>query len=270
MVCVVKPEYQVSYDKTLVNNFYFKNLRINLRYLLCGPPRSKGEGLFYRIIHGDHETCIQCIFFYKRQWIPYHTHDYHPFYIYLDKNHSVKHLIIDDGHHFSKLLPIQRKRDQKAINITILLPDHGLTNLLNKLSKIFQPKLIPLLPDQIQKWWQLNNMAQLKLRTKLIDPWAPGLVPDKPPKKESLLYRINHIIPVKLFPSSENNFKYTFRDEAFCPNCKRMDTLDFMSFSHDKVTGKSVLRKKMMCKKKHQYLIKYDFESGKIEYETKI
>ena len=108
MVLVIKPEYQLSYDKAELNNFSFKNLRINFRYLLCGPPRSKGEGLFYRIIRNEKDICIQCLFFYKRQWIPYHPHDYHPFYVYLDSNNYVKHLIIDDGHHFSKLIPVLR------------------------------------------------------------------------------------------------------------------------------------------------------------------
>ena len=266
MICV-KPEYQISYDKTLLNNFHFKNLRINFRYFLCGPPRSQGEGLFYRIIHGAKGKCIQCIFFYKTQWIPYHPHDYHPFYIYLDDVNNVSSLIIDDGHHFSKLIPIKKVKESTTINITIFLPDHGLTDQIKKFSKKFHPNLIPLLPNQIVKWWTINNMAQLKLRTKLIDPWAPGLIPKKPPEKQYLIYRINHILPFKIFSSAENDSNFTFRDEAFCPKCQTMKTLDFMPLYHDKATGIYCLRKKMTCQNHHSYHVQYNFEKGLIEFK---
>ncbi|MFX1295624.1 MAG: hypothetical protein ACFFD2_12335 [Promethearchaeota archaeon] len=267
MVCVVKPEYQISYDKSLLNNFSFKNLKINLRYFLCGPPKSKGEGIFYRIIQNKTKKCIQCIIFYKMQRIPYHPHDYHPFYIYLDANDNVKFLIIDDGHHFSKLILIEERKKQKTIDITIFLPDHGLTNKIKRISKIFKPDLIPLLPEQIQKWWIINNMAQLKLRTKLIDPWAPGLIPDAPSKRDYLFSRINHLIPVKLFPFAKENQNFTFRDESICSKCQALETLDFMSLIYNKDTRNYLLRKKMTCRNNHDYIVEYNFETGIIEYE---
>ena len=125
MVRVVKAGYQLSYDKSVLNDFSFVNTKINLRYLLCGPPRSEGEGIFYRIVHNNALKCIQCIAFYKTQWIPYHPHDYHPFYIYLDAAHHVQYLIIDDGHHFSKLIPIPENPHKNSVDITLFLPDHG-------------------------------------------------------------------------------------------------------------------------------------------------
>ncbi len=267
MIRVVKSEYQISYDKVLLNNFKFKNLSINFRHLLCGPPKSTDEGLYYRIIYGNKKKkCIQCIFFYKIQWIPYHPHDYHPFYIYLDEKDNVAYLIIDDGHHFSKLLPIQKDIKKSLINLTIFLPDHGLTDQINKMGRIFQPKLIPLLPDQIERWWLINNMAQLKLRTKLIDPWASGLIPNTPPKNKSLIYRLNHLLPMKIFSIKGNYFNFTFRDESTCPICQSIDTLDFLPIIRDEIKAKYVLRKKMFCKNNHQFIITYNFENGKIEY----
>ncbi|NVM28359.1 MAG: hypothetical protein HWN65_05920 [Candidatus Helarchaeota archaeon] len=266
-VCVVKSGYQISYDKSLLHNFNFKNLRINLRYLLCGPPRSRGEGLFFRIILGDKGKCIQCIFFYKTQWIPYHPHDYHPFYIYLDDVNDVSSLIIDDGHHFSKLRAVQKGVKRTSIDLTIFLPDHGMTDQIKGISKIFQPKLIPLLPDQIERWWLINNMAQLKLRTKLIDPWAPGLIPDTPSKKVSLLYRLNQLLPFKIPSPIKNNIKFTFRDESACPICHSLETLDFIPLVRSKTTGNYILRKKMTCKNNHEYSIRYDFEKGMIELD---
>ncbi|MFX1297940.1 MAG: hypothetical protein ACFFD2_24215, partial [Promethearchaeota archaeon] len=191
----------------------------------------------------------------------------HPFYIYLDANDNVKYLIIDDGHHFSKLIPMEEKKRKKSIDITIFLPDHGLTNQIKRAGKIFKPRLIPLLPDQIEKWWIINNMAQLKLRTKLIDPWAPGLIPDSPPKNENLLFRINYILPINIFPFVKNYQKFTFRDETICPECQNLETLDFMPLFYDKITGKYFLRKKMSCKNNHNYTIEYNFEKALLEYK---
>ena len=156
--------------------------------------------------------------------------------------------------------------EKESVDITIFLPDHGLTNQIKHLSKIFRPKLLPLLPEQIQKWWLINNMAQLKLRTKLIDPWAPGLIPSRPSKKESLIYRLNHILPVKLFSSTEEDLKFTFRDESICPECHAMETLDFMPLIHDKLAETYYLEKKMSCRNDHHYHIRFNFEKGKLEY----
>ncbi|MHA1132557.1 MAG: hypothetical protein ACTSQI_02180 [Candidatus Helarchaeota archaeon] len=264
---MVKPEYQLSYDSSHLNNFKFINLQVNLKYFLCGPPKSEGEGIFYRIVQNNDVKCIQCIIFYKTQWIPYHPHDYHPFYIYLDANNCVKFLIIDDGHHFSKLIRIPENSQENSIDITLFLPDHGLTNQIRKFGKKFHPKLIPLLPEQIKKWWFINNMAQLKLRTKLIDPWAPGLIPDKPSKYQSLLYRLNHLLPAKFFSFVKEDLNFTFRDETTCPECGILDVLDFMSLHYDPPTGKYYLRKKMTCENHHRYFIRYDFDKGQIELE---
>jgi len=264
--CILKRGYHLSYDHTRFSDFTFKNLRLNLRYFLCGPPQSEGEGIYYRIIHNQQKTCIQCIIFYKTQWVPYHPHDYHPFYIYLDAKNCVEFLLIDDGHHFSKLIPIKKNNRQFTQNITIFLPDHGLTNQLGRISKIFKPKLLPLLPEQIVKWWTINNMAQLKLRSKLIDPWASGLIPDKPTQKDSIIYRLNHLVPLKMFPFAEKDLYFTFRDESICPKCQSLDTLDFMSYYYNNTTGNHFLTKKMTCKNNHTYDIRFNFKKGEIEY----
>lgn len=266
---MVKPEYKISYNKSRLLNLLFEKNRINLRYFLCGPPKSDEEGIYYRFIHNQDKLCIQCIVFYKTQWIPYHPHDYHPFYIYLTADDELDFILIDDGHHFSKLIPIKNAKGSKPVNITIFLPDHGLTDQLNWISRKFYPKLIPLTPDQIKKWWLINNMAQLKLRTKLIDPWAPGLIPITPSKKESLIYRINHLIPLKIFQFTEEKLLLTFRDESICPICQDVQTLDFMTLKTQKTSKSFFLEKKMVCSNKHHYKISYNFETGTIEYQNR-
>ena len=176
-------------------------------------------------------------------------------------------MIIDDGHHFSKLILVPENPHANSVDITLFLPDHGLTNQVRKFGKIFKPRLIPLLPDQIKKWWLINNMAQLKLRTKLIDPWAPGLIPNKPSKYQSLIYRLNHLLPAKIFTFVKEDLKFTFRDEITCPICGCFDVLDFMSLIYDKSAGTYYLRKKMTCANGHAYSIRYDFDKGQIEIE---
>ena len=265
--CIKNPKYRLVYDQTILNDFKFKNLSIIFKNFLCGPPRSENEGLFYRIIEKGQEKCIQCIFFYKTQRIPYHPHDYHPFFIYLDENDLVKQVIIDDGHHYSKLIYKKDEPNQKKnLVITIFLPDHGLTDKLSLLGKLFNPKLIPLIPEQIIRWWTINNMAQLKLRTKLIDPWSKGLIPDNFIKKDSIIYRLNYISPHPIIPNKTENLSFSFRDEVSCPICGRRELLDFMSVYTPKKTNMRFLRKKMNCTNNHEYYIHYNFKLGKMEY----
>jgi hypothetical protein len=262
---VAKPDYSLNYDLSLLNGFNFENLRIIFKTFLCLPPKSQTEGLYFRILESSQGKCIQCLFFYKIQWIPYHPHDYHPFYIYLDENNYVKNVIIDDGHHFSKLIPLSQKTPKSLLIISLFLPDHGLTNQINLLGKTFNPHLIPLLPEQISEWWFINNMAQLKLRTKLVDPWAHGLIPKTASKHQSLLFRLNHIIPFKIFPSDEINLQFTFRDEAICPTCQHHTTLDFMPLIYDESLGKYYLHKEMVCPNRHRYIACYNFETTQLE-----
>ena len=262
---VAKPDYHLTYDKSQLNEFNFENLRIIFKTFLCLPPKSKTEGLYFRILKSNQGKCIQCLFFYKIQWIPYHPNDYHPFYVYLDEKNYVKYVIIDDGHHFSKLIPISPEPKEDVLIMSLFLPDHGLTGRINLLGKTFKPHLIPLLPEQISDWWLINNMAQLKLRTKLVDPWAPGLIPKAPSKNQSLLFRLNHILPFKPFPSEEKNSQFTFRDEAICPTCQRHTTLDFMPLIYNELPGKYYLEKEMICPNRHRYVARYNFETAQLE-----
>ncbi len=264
--CYVNENYSVFYDEKFVNDYNFKNLSIKLKFLLCGPPQSKEEGIYYRIIksHEKKEICIQNIIFYKKQKFPYHIHDFHPFYIYLDFQKNVKYVVIDDGHHFSKKLGPFRDLQNKDLIITIFLPDHGLTNKLGSFGRLFKPRFIPLKPETIFKWWTYNSMAQIKLRTKLIDPWSAGLIPRRFASSDTILSRINYIIPLNIIPENKMNKIYSFRDKSSCPICGDVFLLDFMEVKMDKFTGNLFLQKKHRCKNGHPYLIKYDFKEGKI------
>ncbi|TFF87510.1 MAG: hypothetical protein EU550_03120 [Promethearchaeota archaeon] len=263
---VINPDYEISYDKTIIDDLRFKNLDVVLSCFLCNPPKSKNEGLYYRIIKSKHGTCIQCIAFWHRQWFPYHIHDYHPFYIYLDDDKHVKFILIDDGHHYSKKIFIDKKKLGSSIRISFFLPDHGLTDRLN-FGRVFKPNFIPLKPRQIINWWVINNMAQLKLRTKLVDPYKDGLIPENIPKQDSLIYRLNHISNFNLIARSENTLRYTFRDEVVCPVCNQLiNSLDFIPVHKDQKSNHLYLKKEMKCKNGHQFIIKYNFQKAKIEY----
>jgi hypothetical protein len=256
---VINPKYKVSYDENIINNFKFKNIYIKFTCFLCRPPTSKNEGIYYRIIESNEGKCIQCISFWKRQWFPYHVHDYHPFYIYLDRKNLVKFILIDDGHHYSKRA--------KSRVITFFLLDHGLTDQITHIGKQFKPKLIPLTSNQIIKWWIIDNMAQLKLRTKLVDPYIDGLIPREELEKDSLIYRLNHLTKYPIVPREKHILRYSFRDEVFCPKCDQLITLDYVPVKYDKDNNTIYLKNRIKCKNNHEFSFKYNFNEGRIVYD---
>ncbi|MFX0138489.1 MAG: hypothetical protein ACFFDN_32905, partial [Candidatus Hodarchaeota archaeon] len=156
----------------------------------------------FRILENNGEKCIQFIIFYQWQYFPPHKHDYHPFFIFLDENSNVSHMIYDKGHHRGKkILPTN-----EPLIFSIFLPDHHFETKFKSmiLTRPLKCTYKPFKPKQIIYFWKINSMAQLKLRTKLIDPWDPGI-------------------------------NYTFRDEVKCPYCENSHLLDFMNLDKNRL-----------------------------------
>ena len=211
---VVKHPYIISYDKSLLSNFKFPNFKLVLRRALCGNPNPKtGEYLYYRILENPDlkERCLQFILFYNFQKFPPHKHDYHSFLIYLDEQNHVKYLIYDEGHHRSKL--IYPKKDKNVLLLSVMMWDHHYIILPVKRWKkrafwLTQPlkfTLKSLDPKQIWYFWTIPSGAQLKLRSKLIDPWDPMQ-------------------------------KITFRDIFACPVCGKEHHMDYMDVQGSKLS----------------------------------
>lgn len=199
---VKKTDYKIRYDlnkfcKITSKGLLFSNFKLILRRIACGNPNpKKNEYAYFRILENDENKCIQFIIFYQWQYYPPHKHDYHPFFIYVDENLNVSHMIYDKGHHSSKV--IYPTKDPLIFSITS--PDHHFSTQFNSMimTRPFRCTYKPLMPRQIMYFWKINSMAQFKLRTKFINPWDPGI-------------------------------QYTFRDEAKCPYCGNIHLLDFMN-----------------------------------------
>ena len=217
---VVKPGYKISYDKSVFSEFTFPNLKLILRRALCGDPNPKtGEFLYYRILENPklNEKCIQLMLFYNFQKVPPHKHDYHSFLIFLDDKNNVKSLIYDKGHHRSKV--IYPKKGKNVLIITVFMWDHHFIILPTKgwkkkrfwLTSPLKYTLKPLDPRQIWYFWTIPSMAQLKIRSKLIDPWDSRMIE-------------------------------TFRDVFQCPTCGKEHHMDLMK------VDKGILTLTIPCK----------------------
>ena len=199
--------YKISYDESNLSDFDFPNFKLILRRALCGDPNPKtGEYLYYRILENPSlkEKCLQFILFYNFQKFPPHKHDYHSFLIYLDLNNNVKYLIYDKGHHKSKVIYPKKKKNVLLLTVMmwdhhyIILPVKGWKKRAFWLTAPLRYTLKPLNPRQIWYFWTIPSMAQLKLRSKLIDPWDPMQ-------------------------------KVTFRDVYNCPICGKEHHMDYMN-----------------------------------------
>ena len=232
---VKKPEYNISYDKVLLSDFTFPNLKLILRRALCGDPNPKtGEFFYYRILENPKlkEKCIQLMLFYNFQKFPPHKHDYHCFLLFLDEKNNVKSLIYDEGHHRSKI--IYPKKDKNVLIITVFMWDHHFVILPTKgwkknlfwLTSPLKYTLKPLDPKQIWYFWTIPSMASLKIRSKLIDPWDPRMVE-------------------------------TFRDIFTCPKCGKEHFMDLMN------VNKGILSLNIPCDD-HSFMAHYDLVKQKL------
>ncbi|MHA1379257.1 MAG: hypothetical protein ACTSRG_12815 [Candidatus Helarchaeota archaeon] len=225
---VAKNNYVIRYDltnfcKITSAGLLFPNFKLILRRVACSNPNPrKKEFVFFRILENlTNEKCIQFIIFYQWQYLPPHKHDYHPFFIFLNNKSQVRCIIYDKGHHNGKI--VYPTKD--PLVLSVFKPDHGYTTQFKSyyVSKPFKCTYKAFKPKQIIYFWKINSMAQLKLRTKLIDPWTPGI-------------------------------KYTFRDEVKCPYCKSKHLFDFMNVEKNRL----VLEVK--CKD-HKFMAEYNIKS---------
>ncbi|MHA1143356.1 MAG: hypothetical protein ACTSRW_01330 [Candidatus Helarchaeota archaeon] len=213
---VAKQDYEISHDRKAISDLNFPNFKLYLRRALCGNPNpNSGEFLFFRILKNPHlgETCIQFLLFYNFQKFPPHKHDYHAFFVFLDEKDHVKYLIYDKGHHWSQVFEPRSKRDE--IILAVVAWDHHYMRLPVKkkyfwLTRPLKFQLKELTAKQIFRFWTIDSMAQLKIRSKLFDPW-------------------------------DLDMKMTFRDVFICPSCQKRYLMDYMNLNGRK------LEKKLHC-----------------------
>jgi hypothetical protein len=182
---------------------WHKNFRF-YRFIARNHNPSWREGFFSRWVFNpkSDEYCVQVVSYYRYQLIPFHINDYHPFYIYYDKNFNPLRVLYDPGHHHSSVIAI--KSEQQSL--TVIYPWHPFEYGRKKQSLPLKPVFRDLTDEVLLKWWLQPGMPQFKLRSKFVDPWHPGLIP------------------------KDSSTTGTFRDEIVCPNCGKAHLFDRMDF----------------------------------------
>ena len=195
-VPTVRPEYDVSEDALDA----LPVAPALFRFACLDPNAARREGLYVRrVVRADGASCVQVILFYRVQWVPYHRNDFAPFFVYLDANDALTRIVYDVGHHrAATLLP------HPDLCLTVVAPWHALRPGRTALARRLRATELRLTDDVIRAWWyEPRTEAQLKLRSKLVDPWHPGL-------------------------QGIGREHGTFRDEAACPRCGRPALMDDM------------------------------------------
>lgn len=111
--------YAINFDDTLAT----KHLPVVAEY--DAPDPSELEAVYYRIVNRNAESCIEYIFYWNFQYLPPHSYDYEPIYVYLR-----------NGKQPSK--PSRNFRHNQDFARTIPKPScHRIRNLVLRISVVF-------------------------------------------------------------------------------------------------------------------------------------
>jgi hypothetical protein len=143
----------------------------------------------------------------------------------------VTRLVYDKSHHRAEL-----KINPEMYTFTILAPWHAIQYGRRYWpSKPMRLSYHPLEEQLIRQWWFLPGRAQLKLRSRLVDPWHDGLI------------------------GPREDRRFTFRDEARCPVCGEGVEMDAMDLHGN------CLQARRRCRQKHLLDVCYDPATQMIE-----
>ena len=195
------PEYEIVQDAIFDWQEHFSFYR----FFAGEHDPDKGEGFYYRIVFNPmlKEYCSQVISYYRIQRFPYHVNDYHPFFVYFS-NGRITRLLYDPGHHHSAYAHLGAGKQA----LTIEYPWHSFCSGRKLFAIPLKPNYLNSLDLVLVDWWMQPGMPQFKLRSKIVDPWNPGLFPKNTQERGS------------------------FRDEVICPNCSKIYYFDEMNLEN--------------------------------------
>ena len=223
------PEYTVEFPSatSLIPSLQF------FRAWCGNPNEKKGEGIYYRLVRqpADGRSCLQLILYYRVQWFPYHPNDFAPMNIYLESGGEVSRILYDSFHH-----TVATIIEPRSLYFTVFAPWHAFKPGRQgwPISQM-QTAYHAMEDSVILRWWFLRGKSQLKLRSKLVDPWHAGLT------KQS------------------GEVRPTFRDEGKCPVCNRTVQMDTMHIQGAEFS------KACRCALGHSFTVRYDSERQVIE-----
>ena len=81
-----------------------KHLPVVAEYQTLDP--SELEAIYYRIVNHNAESCIEYIFYWNFQYLPPHSYDYEPIYVYLREG-QLERVAFDFFHYDARVLSEQ-------------------------------------------------------------------------------------------------------------------------------------------------------------------
>jgi hypothetical protein len=150
--------YEISYEDTLAANYQ----PVVADYEALDP--SELEAIYYRIMKRQSESCIEYIYYWNFQYLPAHSYDYEPIYVYI-KDGELDQVAFDFFHYDARVFS-----NEPPFEICGLW--HAFDPLDHVPDKRLERRLVRLDNAILGKWYnRLHPKSQFVIRRKLTDPW---------------------------------------------------------------------------------------------------
>lgn len=150
--------YAIDFDDVLAA----KHLPVVAEYEALDP--SELEAIYYRIVNHNAESCIEYIFYWNFQYLPPHSYDYEPIYVYLREG-QLERVAFDFFHYDARVLS-----EQPPFEICGLW--HAFGALDQAPTEHLERPLVRLDDAVLGKWYNRPHpKSQFVIRQKLTDPW---------------------------------------------------------------------------------------------------
>jgi hypothetical protein len=150
--------YEIYYDDTVAAN----HLPVVADYTGLDP--SELEAVYYRIMkRNQSEFCIEYVYYWNFQYLPPHSYDYEPIYVFL-KNGELDRVAFDFFHYDARVFT-----NQPPFEISGLW--HAFAPLDNTPNMSLTRPLMRLDNTILSKWHNRPLKSQFVIRRKLADPW---------------------------------------------------------------------------------------------------
>lgn len=151
--------YAIDYDDTLAA----KHLPVLAEYQARDP--AELEAIYYRIVNRPQaESCIEYIYYWNFQYLPPHSYDYEPIYVYL-RDGQLDRVAFDFFHYDARVLP-----EEPPFEVCGLW--HAFGALDQSPMECLDRPLVRLDNAVLGKWYnRAHTKSQFEIKQKLTDPW---------------------------------------------------------------------------------------------------
>jgi hypothetical protein len=151
-------DYTIDFD----DNLAAKHVPVIAEYEALDP--SELEAIYYRIVNHNAKSCIEYIFYWNFQYLPPHSYDYEPIYVYLREG-QLERVAFDFFHYDARVLS-----EQPPFEICGLW--HAFGALDQAPAESLERPLVWLDKAVLGKWYNRRHpKSQFVIKQKLTDPW---------------------------------------------------------------------------------------------------